>query len=191
MENNILYINSCVRKESRTDRLAKRLLQNLGDYTEINLCEENLLPLDKQSLARRDELISKGSFDDDMFRLARQFASADIIVIGAPLWDLSFPALLKIYLENIYVTGIVSRYGEDGKPVGLCKANKIYYVTTAGGPYVSTFSYDLICGLAKTFGINSTELIYAENLDIFGNDPEKILREVVERRINKIESIVE
>lgn len=191
MENNILYINSCVRKESRTDRLAKSLLQNLGNYTEINLCEENLLPLDKQSLARRDELISKGSFDDDMFRLARQFASADIIVIGAPFWDLSFPALLKIYLENIYVTGIVSRYGEDGKPVGLCKANKIYYVTTAGGPYVSTFSYDLICGLAKTFGIKNTELIYAENLDIFGNDPEKILREVVERRINKIESIVE
>lgn len=181
MDNNILYVNSCVREESRTDRLAKKLLQKLGDYTEIKLWEENLLPLDKQSLAQRDELISKGKLDDDMFKLARQFASAEIIVIGAPFWDLSFPALLKTYLENIYVTGIVSRYGADGRPVGLCKASKIYYVTTAGGPYVSTFSYDLICGLAKAFGIKNTELIFAENLDIFGNDPEKILREVIEQ----------
>lgn len=178
MGNDILYINSCVREESRTDRLAKKLLQRLGDYTEIRLCDEKLLPLDKQALAHRDELISKGKFEDDMFKLARQFAAAKEIVIAAPFWDLSFPALLKIYLENIYVTGIVSRYGEDGRPVGLCKASKIYYVTTAGGPYVSTFSYDLICGLAKAFGIKNTELIYAENLDIFGNDPEKILREV-------------
>ena len=41
---------------------------------------------------------------------------ADTIVIAAPFWDFSFPAALKIYIENIYVTGIVSRYGSDGRP---------------------------------------------------------------------------
>ena len=50
----------------------------------------------------------------------------DIIVIGAPFWDLSFPAILKIFIENIYVTGLVTKFGENGKPVGLCKAKKLY-----------------------------------------------------------------
>ena len=43
---------------------------------------------------------------------AKQFAGADTIVIAAPFWDLSFPAILKTYIENIYVTGIVSRYSK-------------------------------------------------------------------------------
>lgn len=51
------------------------------------------------------------------------------------LGDLSFPARLKIYLENIYVTGIVSKYDENGRPRGLCRAERLYYVTTAGGPF--------------------------------------------------------
>ena len=41
-----------------------------------------------------------------MFDLASQFQQADEIVIAAPYWDLSFPAILKLYLENIYVTGV-------------------------------------------------------------------------------------
>ena len=177
----VLYINACVRDESRTDRLAKKLLGSLGDYTELKLSENNLKPLDKDTLEYRSELIAKGQFDNDMFKYARQFADADIIVISAPFWDLSFPAILKTYIENIYITGLVSKYGEDGRPVGLCKASKLYYVTTAGGPYVGKYSYDYIKDLAMgAFGIKDTELIYAEMLDIVGNDPEKILCDVIE-----------
>ena len=182
----ILYINACVRNESRTDRLARTLLEKLGDYTELKLSEENLKPLDKDTLDHRSELISKGQFDDDMFKYARQFADADVIVISAPFWDWSFPAILKTYIENIYITGIVSKYGDNGRPVGLCKASKLYYITTAGGPYVGTYSYDYIKDLALgAFGIKDTELIYAEMLDIVGNDPEKILSEVSDVIENK------
>ena len=53
----ILYINACVRDESRTDRLARRLLDKLGEYTELKLAEENLKPLDKGPLEYRSELI--------------------------------------------------------------------------------------------------------------------------------------
>ena len=130
----ILYVNACVREESRTDRLARKLLRKLGDFNELKLSDENLKPLNKESLERRTELVLKGQFDNDMFKYARQFAEADIIVISAPFWDLSFPAILKTYLENIYITGLVSKYDINGVPVGMCKASKLYYVTTAGGP---------------------------------------------------------
>ena len=174
----ILYVNACARSESRTDRLARKLLEKLGEYEEVNLEEEPLLPMDRERLEYRTELISKGDYSDPMFDYAKKFSEADTIVIAAPFWDLSFPAVLKIYLENIYVTGLVSRYGEDGRPEGLCKAKKLYYVTTAGGPYDGRYSYDYIKDLAENyFGIGETELLKAEMLDIVGNDPEQILAE--------------
>ncbi|MBR1743511.1 MAG: NAD(P)H-dependent oxidoreductase, partial [Lachnospiraceae bacterium] len=116
----VLYVNACVRKESRTDGLAKCLLQKLGgDYVEVRLSELGLEPLSKERLRKRTELIEKEMFSDPMFVLARQFGQAEVIVMAAPFWDLSFPAVLKIYLENIYVTGLVSEYGADGRPHGL------------------------------------------------------------------------
>lgn len=51
-----LFINACVREDSRTCELAKRLLCRLGEYEEINLEERGLLPLNAERLRRRDEL---------------------------------------------------------------------------------------------------------------------------------------
>lgn len=169
-----------MRTDSRTDRLARFLLSKLGEYKEIRLTEENILPLSEERLNKRSAYIEKGDYSDDMFRYAKDFSSADIIVIAAPYWDLSFPSVLKVYFENIYVTGLVSRYGEDGRPQGLCKAQKLYYVTTAGGPYNPDFSYGYIRDLAQNYlGIGETELISAEMLDIAGNNPEKIMTEAM------------
>ena len=178
-----LYINCCVREESRTDRLARAVLQKLGgDFTELKLYEANLKPLDRDTMNKRTALIERGDYSDPMFDYAKQFASADTIVIAAPYWDLSFPATLKIYIENIYVTGIVSAYDESGMPVGLCKAKELYYVTTAGGPYDPAYSYGYVESLAKSFfGIPVTHLVKAEMLDIVGNDAEEILRREIEK----------
>ncbi len=178
-----LYINCCVRKESRTDRLARAVLRKLGgDFTELNLYKEKLNPLDRETLNRRAALIEQGDYSDPMFDYAKQFANADTIVIAAPYWDLSFPAPLKTYFENIYVTGIVSEYDDNGMPRGLCRAKELYYVTTAGGPYNPTYSYGYAESLAKNFfGIQATHLVKAEMLDIIGNDSEKILKREIEK----------
>ena len=178
----ILYINACVRKDSRTDRIARALLNKLGGaYEELRLPDLNIRPLDEERLNKRTQLIESGQFGDPMFDYAAQFAAADTIVIAAPFWDLSFPAILKTYLENIYVIGVVSEYGADGKPYGLCKAEKLYYVTTAGGPYTPDYSYDYIRETATVcFGIKETELIKAEMLDVEGFDAEEIVRSTID-----------
>lgn len=173
-----LFINCCPRDNSRTERLARKLLEKLGEYDEVNPEKEGLVPMSKERLEYRTQLLQKGDLSDDIFKYAKQFAAADTIVIAAPFWDLSFPSVLKIYIENIYVTGIVSKYNSDGTPKGLCKAKKLYYVTTAGGPYDGRFSFDYLKELAESFfGIGETVLIKAEMLDIIGNDAEKILAE--------------
>jgi len=181
----VLYVNACVRKESRTEQIARALLERLGgEREEVKLSEEPLQPLNDERLIRRTERIEKRDYSDPMFRLARQFQAADEIVIAAPYWDLSFPAILKLYLENIYVTGLVSEYTETGEPRGLCRAKKLWYVTTAGGPFVPDFGYAYIRTIARDyFGIPETELIAAEMLDVCGCDAESIVAD----RIREIE----
>ena len=170
MEKKVLYINACARSESRTDRIARALLERLGGLQEeVKLAEMDLQPLSEEA-----------DYTDAMFDLARQFQQADEIVIAAPYWDLSFPAILKLYLENIYVTGLVSEYTETGRPHGLCRAGKLWYVTTAGGPYLPEFSYRYLQTLAtEYFGIPETELICAEMLDVEGFDADNLVAQQI------------
>lgn len=176
----VLYINCCPRKESRTKRLANAVLQKLGEYEEVNLYEAVLLPIDENRIKERNSLLESGKLDAEEFKLARQFASADEIVIAAPFWDLSFPAKLKLYIENIYITGIVSSYDENGMPKGLCNAERLYYVTTSGGPFDGRYSFDYFRTLCiDYFNIPEVKLIKAEMLDVVGFDPEEIIEKAI------------
>ena len=165
----ILFVDACVREESRTKKLAEELLTKLDDeVTHIRLEEIPFDVTDEKYLEKRGTLIAAGAYEDEMFALARQFAKADTIVIAAPYWDLSFPASLKQYIEVINVLGLTFEYTEDGIPRGLCKAGRLYYVMTAGGNYVpEEFGYGYIKALAENFyGIKEVTLIKKTGLDI-------------------------
>ena len=179
MKKAVLYVNACVRKESRTRRLAEKLLEKLDrPYEEIRLEEITFPAVTEDFLAMRDRLIAEGDFQDSMFDLARQFAEAETIVIAAPYWDLSFPAALKQYLEQINVTDLTFRYTDEGVPVGLCRADRLYYVTTAGGLFVpEEYGFGYVKTLAQNFyGIQDVRIIKAAGLDIIGADIDAIMR---------------
>ncbi len=178
MKKTILFVNACVRKESRTMRLAEKLLLKLDEpFEEVRLAEISFPTVNEDFLRRRDRLIADGDFSNLMFDLARQFSEAEKVVIAAPYWDLSFPASLKQYFEQINVVGITFRYTEEGVPVGLCRAKDLYYVTTAGGCYVpEEFGFGYIQALAQNFyGIRNVRLIKTVGLDIDGADVETAL----------------
>ncbi len=184
MPKKILYINACVRKNSRTKRLADHLVSCLdGETEELRLEDVDFGVSDEHFISERDRLLAAGAYDHPMFSLARSFASADLIVVAAPFWDLSFPAALKQYFEQINVVGVTFRYTESGDPQGLCKAKKLYYVTTAGGTiYSDAYGYGYVKALAQTFyGIPETEMISAEDLDIVGADVEAILQDAIRK----------
>ena len=84
----VLYIDVCVRGDSRTRELGEALLSRLdGDVVRVNIGEMKFDITDEAFLKQRDSLIAKRMFNDDCFKLARQFAEADTIVISAPYWD--------------------------------------------------------------------------------------------------------
>lgn len=173
----ILFVNGCARENSRTLDLAQAVISKLEDTVEeVSLFSDGPEGLTTEKLQLRDELLSKNDLFHPMFRWARQFAEADIIIIAAPYWDLIFPAKVRAYMEEVSVSGITFKYGENGIPKGLCRAKQLIYVTTAGGPIYRNFGFDYIEAMAKNFyGIPQVLCVKAEGLDIFGADPEKIL----------------
>ena len=173
----VLYINSCTRKDSRTKILADYLVNKIrGNVKEIVLSEEKIVPIDNSILQKRDKLISESNFNDEMFSYAKDFAASDVIVVAAPYWDLSFPSILKVFFEQINVLKLVFDYSDKGEIVSLCKAKKLYYVTTKGGYGPDDFGFKYIEALSKTFyGIKDIVLIKAEGLDIYNNNVEAIL----------------
>jgi FMN-dependent NADH-azoreductase len=132
---------------------------------------------DEDFLKFRDEASMKMDFSDEAFRPAISFAQADEIVIAAPYWDMSFPAILKAYFEQINVIGLTFKYSEEGIPIGLCNAKRLIYVTTAGGPVFSDeYGYGYVKALAQGFyGIKEVCEVKAECLDVIGADVEGIL----------------
>ncbi len=176
-----LFINCCVRENSRTRRLSLALLEKLGDeVTTVNLPELHLQPLDNETLEKRTALSQAGDFSDPYFDLAKQFAAADTVVIAAPFWDLSFPSLLKLYFEHIYIIGLTSAYTENGLPLGLCRAQTLYYVSTAGGPFLPEYGFHYVRDLTtQCFGVKQAKAVVAEGLDVVGNDPDALVNAAI------------
>ena len=63
-----------------------------------------------------------------------EFLAANIVVVGAPMYNLSIPSQLKAWIDRISVAGKTFRYGERG-PVGLCGGKKLVIASSRGGVY--------------------------------------------------------
>ena len=186
----ILYVNACVRRDidSRTNRLAQTYLNKCLESQDcslsiVNLEDTIMYPLSGKSLADREKAIANNDFSGSAFELARSFAAADEVVIAAPYWDLSFPALLKLYIEQICINKLTFSYDEKGRPHGLTNIKKAVYLTTSGG-YIGScnFGFEYIKGVFSTlFGIKEISFYSAEGFDISGNDLEQLLADAAKK----------
>lgn len=185
----LLLVDACLRgAESRTRMLAGEYVSALErhldlEVTDMHLYDEALAPLTMHQIEQREHP------DDDpeeICRYARQFAAADRIVVAAPYWDLSFPSILKVYIEQVSVCGIVFHYLETGQSEGLCRASVLTYVATAGG-FIGDYDLggDYLRGIADLFGIPRVDEIYAEGLDIEGMSIEPQL-DIARSRIEEL-----
>ena len=184
----VLFVDSCVRGElSRTRRLAEAFLAALPKdcrVTRLNLMEESFQPLWGQRFQEREALLKSGRLDAAGFAPARQFAQAELVVFAAPFWDLSFPALLKAYIENISVEGMTFRSTASGLQ-GLCRATDCVYLVTRGGLYPGDDPLEqgtpYLRALTQFFGLGTFHCVAADGLDIEGADVEGLLQEAQAR----------
>ena len=166
----ILFIDACARKGSRSRELAEAALSYISEedpeVEKVCLYDCDLKPLTENMIEARNDALNKNDYSGEIFNLSRQFAGADIIIMAVPYWDLSFPAILKLYLEAVSVNGVTFTYDDKGVPHGMCKATKLYYVTTAGGEIALT---------RGLFGVADTKCIRAVGLDMENVDARRVL----------------
>ena len=66
--------------------------------------------------------------------LLEEFLAADVVVLGAPMYNFSIPSQLKAWLDRVLVRGRTFQYTENG-PVGLAGGKKVVIVSSRGGIY--------------------------------------------------------
>lgn len=189
---NILFVDACVRGEiSNTKKLCHAAIEELTTRypdAKIQQVELNALrpePLHPEHVETRSALHATDSYDHAIYDFARQFAQADQIIIGAPYWDLAFPAVLKIYLERVCAVGVTFAYRSDGSPYGLCKGEKLLYISTAGGPVREEYNmgFHYIKGLCQAFfGIKELSCFLLDGLDAAENPGERMEKGEAELR---------
>ncbi len=176
----LLIIDSCMRPESRTRKIldaAKDVLSSRYDIETIDVNAVGLCALTPKMLAER----SSGVVLESTVALARRIASADRIVIAAPFWDMSFPAVLKAFFENMSLYGVT--FTDDGQTcTGLCRCKKVMYITTRGMNIETGSRLDqgssYLQALSSLWGIGEVTTVAAWNLDY--SSPEEAEKRVAE-----------
>ncbi len=95
--------------------------------------------------------------------LVAELEAADVIVIGAPIYNFSIPAVLKAWIDMVARAGVTFRYGEDG-PEGLLNNKKAYVVMASGGVPIGSamdFASPYLRHLLGFIGIHDVEFISA------------------------------
>lgn len=100
--------------------------------------------------------------------LIAELKSADVIVLGLPMYNFGVPSQLKSYFDHIARAGETFRYTANG-PVGLVTGKKVYVLATRGGLYEGTVldsQTTYVRDFLRFIGLDDVEFVYAEGLAI-------------------------
>ena len=128
-----------------------------------NLAAEVLPHLSLAALTQADELEAARSA-----AVLEEFLAADVVVIGAPLYNFSVPSQLKAWIDRIVVKGKTFRYSASG-PEGLARGKKVIVAISRGGVYgpnASEFGESYLRFLFGFLGIDDVTLVRAEGLGL-------------------------
>jgi len=68
--------------------------------------------------------------------IVEEFLTADVVVIGAPMYNFTIPTQLKAWIDRLAQAGRTFRYTETG-PVGLAGGRKVIVASSRGGIYTA------------------------------------------------------
>lgn len=110
-------------------------------------------------------------------RLLQQFLEADVIVLGAPMYNFSVPSTLKAWIDRIAVAGRTFRYTENG-PEGLAGGKRVVVVSGRGGVHAGQPSDFVEPYLRQVFGflgITDVEFVHAEGVALSAQHREQAI----------------
>lgn len=132
----------------------------LEHLTAAHLAALQGAPIDESLL--RDVASGEAALDE--------FLSADVIVVGAPMYNFGIPSQLKAWIDRLAVAGKTFRYGALG-PEGLCGGKKLIVASSRGGIFSAgspTAAFDFqetyLRALFGFLGITDVTFVRAEGV---------------------------
>ena len=125
--------------------------------------------LDRQPVAHLTAATLAQSDPDaaaDADQVLAQFQAADVVVIGAPMYNFTIPSTLKAWLDRIAIAGKTFRYGENG-PEGLAGDTHVIVASGRGGLHAgaaSDFQEPYLRHLFGFLGVRNVEFVRAEGV---------------------------
>ena len=190
----VLYIKANIKNEgeSRTFKVSDSFVEEYkrnnpeDEIITLDLYKENIDFLRADDLGKLFGPKDEESKNNSILKYAYQFADADKYIIAAPMWNLSFPAILKAYIDYVSVSGITFKYTAEG-PVGLLNNKKAVHIVSRGGGYDNS-PYEMGDRYLRTilgfFGIKDIETIAIDNLDVMGVNVEEKVEEGIKKAIS-------
>ncbi len=185
-----------------------RFMEKYHDFQieELDLYKEHIPRLEYEYFESRNCIISEEATSklpekeqkevQKIVELCNQFIAADVYVIAAPMWSLSFPAPLKEYIDCIVQTHRTITFPEEGeKPKGLLndKSRTVVYIQSSGGniPWITrpilNKGLDYIEDIMKFIGINKFERLLVDGTGTTEVDKQT----AIENAKSKIDEIIE
>jgi len=200
----VLYITAHPHDETQSYSMAvgkafieeyKQVNQN-DEIVHIDLYKENIPHIDADVFSGWGKLRSGQGFDQlsaeeqakvgRLNELSDQFVAADKYVFVTPLWNFSFPPIMKAYLDSVAVAGKTFKYTESG-PVGLLPDKKALHIQARGGIYSEGPAAQLEMGhrylgvMMGFFGVPSLEGVFVEGHNAMPDKAQEIKENAIAR----------
>jgi FMN-dependent NADH-azoreductase len=167
----LLHIDSSILGEASASRALTREIVSVWratqpgvEVTYRDLAARELPHLTHAAFTRADEIEAarNGAVLDE-------FLAADVLVLGAPLYNFSLPSQLKAWIDRIMVAGRTFRYTASG-PQGLMAGKRVIVVVSRGGVYApghaGEFAESYLRFLFGFLGVTDLSFVRAEGLSI-------------------------
>lgn len=168
---NLLHLDaSALGEQSATRALTAALLRRWSaDHPDAHVTSRDLdaapLPhLTSASFARTDP--QEAALAE---RVMQEFLAADVLIIGAPMYNFSIPSTLKAWIDRIAVAGRTFRYGAKG-PEGLARGKKVIVASARGSAFgdasPADFQEPYLRQVFGFLGITDIEFVRAEGVGL-------------------------
>ncbi|NBD22358.1 FMN-dependent NADH-azoreductase [Paenibacillus glycinis] len=117
--------------------------------------------------------------------IADEFVGGDKYVFVNPMWNFSYPPIMKAYIDSICVAGKTFKYTSNG-PVGLLPGKSAIHIQASGGIYSEgpatgmNFSHNHLASIMQFFGITDFKHVFCEGMAAMSDKAEEIKAKAIE-----------
>ena len=180
----LLHVDSSILGQASASRAlgaavvtARRAADPTVQVTYRDLAATPLPHLSGASLAGADA--AEAAAADEVMR---EFLEADVVVIGAPMYNFAIPSTLKAWIDRLAVAGKTFRYNAQGMAEGLTAGKQVVIASSRGGFHQddgADFQEPYLRYMFGFMGITDVRFVRAEGLAVSAEQRETAMRDAL------------